>query len=883
MEKYPVEPLPGTGHFQWIFENAPVAIALLNAEEVWLEANPAMCSMLLMRKEDLIGTKYQAFTPDEALAERDRARAEFERTGSLRGKFILYRSVEDKLHIDILATMLPGGERLVMATDITDHERSKVELRHVQERLEVALAAGDVATWVWDVKKDQVYTDRNLAIWYNIDPTRPASRLEQFMMAIHEDDRERVKKWIADAVASGSQDFESEYRVTGSDNVTRCVLARGTVERNEAGEVVRIPGVALDISDRKKAEEALKLSEHQFQTLFSVIDEGYCLCEIILDEEGKPVDYRFLEVNPLFEKQTGLKDAVGRTAYSLVPDLEPKWLETYAEVALEGKAQRFSMGSNAMGKWFDVFATPMKPLGTFALVFKDITQDREQAVNLRSSEERKAAILGSAIDCIITMDHQGNIVEFNPAAEKNFGYKAADVIGQNLADTIIPERLREAHWKGFERYINTGEARVLNQLIELPAMRADGSEFPAEVSINSIRSTNGPPFFTAFLRDITERKKTEEALREADRRKDEFIATMAHELRNPLAPIRTALDVLQMEGVGEQLAGEMTLMMDRQLRHMVHLVEDLLDVSRISQGKIELRKQLIDLSSVIHEAVEANQPACSGFKNLIHLELPPVSFVLYADRTRLIQIIGNLVNNACKFSSESDMITISLDKDGPWAMIRVRDRGIGIDPSRLPEIFKMFAQVQSPLERAHGGLGIGLSLVKNLVELHGGNVEARSDGIGKGSEFMIRLPLIEQKKDMLSEDKNRSARPVRQPRKILIADDNSDTLQSLRALLTMHGHQVHTASDGVEAVEKAITENPEVIILDIGMPRSNGYDAAGSIREQLSAQKPVLAALTGWGQTHDRERARAAGFDHHMVKPVDPALLLSWLDQLPLR
>jgi PAS domain S-box-containing protein len=873
----------GSDYFKWVFDNAPIAIAVLNPEDIWLDANPAMCAMLRMKKEDLIGTNYQAWIPDDALEERDRARAEFERTGMFRGKSILYHSAEDRVQLDVHAAILEGGLRLVMASDISDREQARAELAKTKERLELALSAGEVATWIWDVVNGRIYGDENLKLFYNVGPEDiNGGTPEKYIASFHPEDSERVQEVMAKALSTAAETYEAEFRLIGSDGRTRWVLGRGLIERDEKGAPVRVPGVLLNITKRKQAEEALRESQHRFQTLFSVIDEGYCLCDTILNEEGRPVDYRFLEVNPLFEQLTGLKDAVGKTAYTMLPELEPIWAEVYGEVALGNTPKRFQLGSDVMGRFFDVFATPMQPRGRFALVFKDITSAKAKADALRSSEERKAAILGSAIDCIITMDHEGKVVEFNPSAERTFGHKAADVIGRTVAEVIIPERLRKAHWAGMKRYLDTGEQRVLGQLIELPALRADGSEFPAELSINVVRSEGEEPFFTAFLRDITQRKEVEAAMKDADRKKDEFIATMAHELRNPLAPIRTALDVLQSEGVPQNTNKEMLKLMDRQLSHMVHLIEDLLDVSRISQGKIELRRQLIDLSSVIHEAVEANKPYCDASQIPIEMDLPEQSFLLYADRTRLIQVIGNLLHNACKFSDRGRPIRIQLKKLDGMAEIRVRDKGIGIAADRLPDIFKMFSQVEAPLDRSHGGLGIGLSLVKSMVELHGGSVDATSEGLGKGSEFVIRIPLMGgQEKDAIQHN-GATSRSSHQ-RSILIADDHLDTIHSLSAFLTVNGHEVHIAHDGLQALELARKVKPQVVILDIGMPRMNGYEAAAAIRNEFGPAGPFLAALTGWGQLHDKERSREAGFDHHMVKPVEPSKLLQWLDALPVK
>jgi signal transduction histidine kinase len=377
--------------------------------------------------------------------------------------------------------------------------------------------------------------------------------------------------------------------------------------------------------------------------------------------------------------------------------------------------------------------------------------------------------------------------------------------------------------------------------------------------------------------EIAEHQRAVEALREADRRKSELLAMLAHELRNPLAPIRNAVEILRRSGGDEQKVKPATEMMQRQVGQMVRLVDDLLDISRISQGKIELRREPVELASAIHRAVEAVRPLCESMDQELTVTLPPEPTYLNADPTRLAQVVGNLLNNASRFTEKGGRIRLTVEREGEQALIRVQDTGIGIAAEQLPRIFEMFMQVDTSLERSRGGLGLGLALVKKLVEMHDGAVEARSAGVGQGSEFIVRLPSLSGSLPPLPQEPSGIKPVATTPRRILVVDDNQDSADSLAMLLKLNGHEVHIAHDGFEAVEVATTFQPHVILLDIGLPGLNGYEAARRIREQQRHKAIKLVALTGWGQEEDRRRSEEAGFDAHMVKPVDLAVLTKLL------
>jgi signal transduction histidine kinase/ActR/RegA family two-component response regulator len=449
---------------------------------------------------------------------------------------------------------------------------------------------------------------------------------------------------------------------------------------------------------------------------------------------------------------------------------------------------------------------------------------------------------------------------------------------------------------------------------EVVVERPDNSRITVVVNIRPLKSDRGAIIgaINCFY-DITARKETEETLRDSNRRKTEFLAMLAHELRNPLAPILNSLAImrsarkLESSSSPRQWPGEsgpaptnpadMAMdVLDRQVGQMVKLVDDLLDAGRISGGKLVLRKERVELSSVVHHAVEAARPLCESLDQDITVTLPQVPVYLHADATRLAQIVGNLLNNASKFSDRGSRIWLTVERTEasgaierassgrpPSVLIRVRDTGLGVAADQQSRIFEMFTQVDTALERSATGFGIGLTLVKTLTEMHGGTVDISSAGIGQGSEFIVRLPILVETVALpapaMTPDPAAAATGLR----ILVVDDNRDAADMLAMFLQISGHETHTAHDGVEAIEATTRLQPDLVLLDIGLPRLNGYEAGRRIREQHKSGRPVLVALSGWGQDEDRRRSEEAGFDAHLVKPVDEIALRKLLLDLGAR
>jgi PAS domain S-box-containing protein len=432
-----------------------------------------------------------------------------------------------------------------------------------------------------------------------------------------------------------------------------------------------------------------------------------------------------------------------------------------------------------------------------------------------------------------------------------------------IMDEFFPAVLKEGHGEAEVRFrhFKTGEARWMSYKV-LTVMDAQGKR----VALATVSQ------------DVTERKRLEDDLRrlasdlsEADRRKDEFLAMLAHELRSPLAPISNAVQVLRLAESDAAAVRSASEVLERQVRHMGRLVDDLLDVSRITRGQIELRKERVEIRPILSQAVESARALYGHLGHDLTVRLPAEAIVVDADPARLAQVVGNLLNNACKFTDKGGRIWLTAEQEGSEVVIRVGDRGIGIAPEQLPRLFEMFTQVDTSLERSRDGLGIGLTLVKTLVELHRGTVEARSEGLGRGSEFVVRLPIPARAPEPRAASRVET-RPA-SPRRILIVDDNEDGAASLAMMLKLGGHETQTAHDGLEAVEVAEQFRPDAMLLDIGLPKLNGYEVCRRIRERSWGKSVVLVAVTGWGQEEDRDRSKAAGFDTHVVKPVDREVL----------
>lgn len=778
-------------------------------------------------------------------------------------------------------------------------------------------------------------------------------------------------------------------------------MSTATSDGGSSGENARA-------SDR--IEEALAQSEGKYRSLFESIDEGFCIIEMIFDERGEAVDFRFLEVNAAFERQTGLAHAEGRTVRELIPGHDEHWYGIYGRVALTGEATRFQDHAAQLHRWYDVYAwrygDPQKQ--EVAILFNDVTSRKLAEEALRESEERLRLVTQATRETIWDWDIEHDRQRWSAAGVDAFGWTDAveapqtaawwtervygedrDRVAEGFRRTLddptcerwqdeyrflrrdgsiahvldrgyilrdasgkpnrmigamqdITERkraeaaalaaeeqarLRLAELEDLYRHTPVGLClldrelrflRINERLAEIngiPAAEHIGKTVReavpivadmVETSLRDVVETGRARFgielvgetlarpgvqrtwlehwlpvqdgagrvvgVSIVVEEITERKQAEAALQEANRRKDAFLATLAHELRNPLAALRTGLDLLQLRR-DAVTCEEPLLIMDRQLRHLVHLVNDLLDVSRVSRGMIVLRTEWLDLAEIINAALEMSESGLRRGERQLTVDVAPEPLPVEGDRVRLVQVVSNLLNNAAKFTDAGGRITLCAVRRGDRAEIRVRDDGRGIPREHLGEIFEMFSQSEPGRD---SGLGIGLGIVRSLVALHGGTVWAESEGPGCGAVFTVSLPLCDglpaQPGTQEATDPNALAK-----RRVLVVDDNRDIADSLAQLLTLLKAEVRVAHDGAEALRVCANWQPTHILMDLGMPGMDGYEAARQLRANHPDHAFRLVAITGWGQDEDQRRTREAGFDQHLVKPVGIAELKSVL------
>jgi PAS domain S-box-containing protein len=495
------------------------------------------------------------------------------------------------------------------------------------------------------------------------------------------------------------------------------------------------------------------------------------------------------------------------------------------------------------------------------------------AERLRRAEERFRLAIEAAPAAMLMVDAQGTILLANALTEMVLGHPREEIIGCSI-EMLVPERFRSAHPGYRAGFLSDPHQRPMGAGRELYALRKDGSEVPVEIGLSPIDTAEGR-FVLAAVTDITHRKRSEKALQDADRRKDEFLAMLAHELRNPLAAIANAALLLRQRGSSDGTARWAELI-DRQTAHLARILDDLLDVSRISRGEITLRRGPMVLADAVALALETARPLLETRRHALETDLTAEPMWMEGDANRLAQVIANLLSNAARYTDEGGTVSLGVERDGSEAVIRVKDTGIGIPPEMLPRVFDLFVQGDRSLDRASGGLGLGLTLAKRLVELHGGRITASSEGVGRGSEFVVRLPLCAGPPSA-----ERAAGPGLSHdsggRRILLVDDNADSVEALADVLAEAGCQVRMALDGPSALRMAGEFAPDVVLLDIGLPGMDGYEVARRLRADPALRKVVLVALTGYSQPENRRIAKEAGFDHYLVKPIRFDTLLSLL------
>jgi PAS domain S-box-containing protein len=748
-----------------------------------------------------------------------------------------------------------------MSTDSLQDNQLPPDLLHE------ALAVARMVAWEWDLSTDMVVTSSTLE---HFDGGRG---VREFQAMIHPEDRAIYDRGIEDAMA-GRGKIDIEHRIILPDGEIRWHSLTGRLRPAGPESPPKLVGISQDITDRKRAEEALRQSEQELRDFVdnatvglhwvgpdgTIIWANRAELEMLGYTEEEYVGRHISEFHVDRETIADLLDRLvdGQSLHDFEARLR----------ARDGSIRHVLIDSNVL--WKD---------GRFIhtrCFTRDITERKRADHARRESELRFNRFTDQLPGLAWIKDLDGTYVYANNAAARAFGVPIDELAGRR--DDEIFDAGTAAGFRANDRRALESENGI--QMIET-LTHPDGSVHHSVVSKFPIPDSEGKlSLIGGIAIDITEQMKIEEALRQADRRKDEFLATLAHELRNPLAPIRNSLQILRISTAADPEAARVHQMLEQQVGHMVRLVDDLLEVSRITGGKIELRRERAELESIIKSAIETSRPLIEEGRHALDVEIPEGSLPVDADPVRLAQVIANVLNNAAKYTDDGGRIRLSVERDRDDLVIRIRDTGLGIPAEMLPRVFDMFAQVDRSMKRAQGGLGIGLALARSLVEMHDGTIEAYSDGPGRGSEFVIRLrsaaPIAHEApapSPPVAEAPTPAAR-----KRILVVDDHKDGADSLAMLLKLLGGDTEVAYDGPAAIAAIRRFEPSIVLLDIGMPGMDGYEVARLLRQDRDLDDLVLIALTGWGQTEDRLRTSEAGFNEHWVKPVDPSRLRTLID-----
>lgn len=687
------------------------------------------------------------------------------------------------------------------------------------------------------------------------------------------------------AARTGVPVINFETEVMRADGSTCNLYEYAVPLFDEAGAVRGCLGLFVDITERKRAETALKESERRYRELAAMLPVGVCLCEA---PDGR-ITYYNRQAALLWgrEPQPGARDE--RLCGSLrlyhpdgtavAPGDDPV-ATVLAGGAPVRNAELIVERPDRSRLHIMVSVAPIRDDKGVVVGALEVFQDVSELRRRDQVRAFHAAIVESSDDAIISKGLDGTIYSWNLGAERIFGFRAAEMIGQPIT-RIVPPELHQDEEDLLARL--RGGMRIKHY--ETIRLARDGRRIEMSITISPVRNDAGRIIaFSSIGRDVTTERRARrqlrqrelaflEELRRADRRKDEFLATLAHELRNPLAPIANGLEVLRATGGRGETAERTHRAMVRQVEHLRCMVDDLLDVSRVTRGMISLRRERVGLAELVESAIETSRPLIEAANHTLTFEPPGSALAVDADPVRIAQVLANLLNNAARYTPAGGSIRLRAWREGGAAVITVSDTGIGIEKEMLTRVFEMFSQGErSP--GAREGLGIGLTLARTLVEMHGGSIMVASDGPGRGSEFTIRLPAAtDAGGDGAGAPEPQATRAVAARRRVLVIDDHRDAAETLGALLQLMGHEVQVVHDGRSGVEAALSARPDVILLDIGLPDIDGYEVARRLRGAEPGIDSLLVAMTGYGQESDRRLARAAGFDRHIVKPVGADLL----------
>ncbi|WZO99264.1 PAS domain-containing protein [Isosphaeraceae bacterium EP7] len=863
-----------------------------------------------------IGTSFASALPSEPIHLSDIANdpnwAEFAELALLHGLRSCWSQPILSSNGEVLGTLamyhdhprVPGPEDLKLAEVTTQtaaiaiaRARAEADLREARLRLESALSAGSVSTWTYDILTNRVVADGRLAKVFGVSAEDAAGgRLEAYIKAVHPDDREHVLLDIKAAIETGGS-FESEYRIPQPDGPPRWVIARGTTHRDASGRVVSLPVAIVDVTSQKEAESALRES----RAWLSTVSDTLPALVSFVDTEFR---YRF--INRAYEEWVGIpaEEISGRHIGEVFGNAAFESRRDAMEQALagmmskhEGEIRHQRLGTRQLDSTYTPYIIAGEVRGFFVMA-QDATdrvrfeQDRERALfkERRTSEQlRNLAEIAARIHVASDIDSVLRVIAEEGRSLIGAEYAITSLEADERATSVTHRADRPATTEKREEAQGSPDRGSANPTsddesppdgwLSAPIVGRGGRSLGQIRLAQKLDGEFGDDDEAILLQlarmgaIAIENASLYQELRDKDRRKDEFLAMLAHELRNPLASIGNAVSLAIRSGepVDRAFADEVIA---RQVKTFSRLIDDLLDVSRVSRGKIQIRPEYVDLAPILAHAVETVRPLIEDRKHTLEVSISTDRLTVHGDPTRLEQVVVNLLTNAAKYTKSGGRISLDASLEGSEIVVSVRDNGVGISAEMLPKVFDLFTQVDRSLDRAEGGLGIGLTLVRALAEMHRGSISVVSDGLEKGSEFTFRLPATQAPAATRANDEG-PAKFNGGSARVLVVDDNVDSARSLGRLLSLLDYKVKLAHDGPSAVDIAEVFMPEFVLLDIGLPGLDGYEVARRIRLQDGCKDSTFIAVSGYGQQDDRRKSKLAGFDHHLVKPVDYDALLA--------
>ncbi len=882
------------------FENAAVGMVCLDpATGRFLRANRRYCEMTGYSAEELSGMTLADLTVAE---DRDRDR-DLEALGRLRtGELARYahelRYVRKDgtilwIHADAALLRDAGGrseQTIAAVLDITARKQAEAAVRESEHFLQRVTDVTPGVLHVFDLEsRSSIYINRSVASMIGYGTEEVAAMGDNVApLLVHPDDLARFPAHLERARALRDDETAShEYRMRDRTGEWHWFHSRDAIfSRDDTGAARQLIGTAIEITALKQAEEALRTSEAFNRTVLESSPD----CVKVLDAEGR---LQFMNVHGQYLMEIeDFAPFCGQAWWELWPETSEAVLRDAVARASRGETVHFQASAPTVTgtpKWWDVMVAPApRERGDdraprLIAVSRDVSAQKRSDQKMRESEERARLATEATAVGIWQWDVSTGRIQWDAQMFRHYGIAPTPdgfVRYTDWSGAVLPEDLPAT-----ERVLQDTVRRLGNGRREFRIRRRSDGEIRHIEGVETVRpnAQGEAEWVVGTNSDVTDRKDAERTLRklaadlsESDRRKDEFLATLAHELRNPLAPIRTGLDLMRMSPSGTPAIERARAMMDRQLGHMVRLVDDLMDVSRISRGQVELKVARVQARAILDHAVEASRSFIEAEGHALVVSAVPESAWVDGDLTRLSQMVGNLLNNAAKYTPEGGRIELHARVETSALVLTVTDNGAGISSEMLPNVFDLFSQVDRTLDRAQGGLGIGLSVVRKLVWLHGGTVSAESPGIGLGSTFTVRLPLAASAAAAaVATARSPSRLPDRL--RVLVVDDNVDASELLSEALELAGHDARAVHDGVAAFAAARAVRPDVVFLDIGMPGMDGHEVARGFRAEATFAGIVLVALTGWSTDADRRKSREAGFDHHLTKPVELARVLELL------